>query len=179
MKQKNISAGLQFGFIIGLVYCLLLFWRWSNVSNLFMIGINSILGYLVIIGLLFWEAVTRKKNEGGYIDLKNLFQTLFISVLIFELFYSVFNYIYFVYIDPNIVDKMKAGLSIALEKIGNQLTDEQKIEKLNNLDEYNNIANIGKVIRGYFISIAVSGIVALLIALIIRKNKPLLEDLNQ
>ena len=74
---------------------------------------------------------------------------------------------------------MKAGLSIALEKIGNQLTDEQKIEKLNNLDEYNNIANIGKVIRGYFISIAVSGIVALLIALIIRKNKPLLEDLNQ
>jgi hypothetical protein len=144
-----------------------------------MIGINSILGYLVIIGLLFWEAVTRKKNEGGYIDLKNLFQTLFISVLIFELFYSVFNYIYFVYIDPNIVAKMKAGLSIALEKIGNQLTDEQKIEKLNNLDEYNNIANIGKVIRGYFISIAVSGIVALLIALIIRKNKPLLEDLNQ
>ncbi len=179
MKQKNISTGVQFGLILGLIYCVLLFWRWSNVSNLFMIGMTSLLGYLIIIGLLFWEAAARKKAEGGFIDIKNLFQTLFISVLIFELFYSVYNYIHFSYIDTHIVDKMKAALNAAFEKAGNQFSEDRKTEALSNLDQYNNYANILKIIRGYFISVAVSGIIAILVALIMRKNRPEFEEHTQ
>ena len=116
MKNKNVSTGLSFGVVLGLVYVVLLLWRWKSAENMIMFAVVALLSFLVILGLMFYEASYRRKENGGFISLKELFQTLFISVLVFELFYTIFNFIYLKYIDPDVVDRMKVSMQTLLDK---------------------------------------------------------------
>lgn len=178
MKKINSSVGLMFGVILGLVYCILLFWRWSQASNLLMFGALSLLNYLIILGLLFYVCVYRKKQTEGFAGFKDLFQTLMITVIIFELIYAIYNFVHLKYIDPNVIDKMKAGMLALLEKAGTQISDADKSEKIAQLDKLKDATNFGKIIQNFFTSLAISGVFAILIALIMRKEKPVFQEVN-
>lgn len=172
-KNKNLQIGLTYGLIIGLIYCILVFIRWSLSGNLILFGIMSFISYLVILAIMFVEAFQRRKLENGFIDLKNLFQTLFISVLVFELFFALYNFIHLKYIDPNVVDKMKEGMNTMLDKMSNgQITDSQREESLKRFDEMKKATEFVQVAKSYLISIAISGFFAFIIALIMRKKNP-------
>lgn len=176
MKNKNVSTGLIFGVIIGLVYCILLYWRWSSASNMIAFGAISLASYLIILGLMFYEAYYRRKENEGYITLKHLFQTLFISVLVFELFYLAYNFIHLKYIDPNVIERMKLGMREMLDQAGDQISEADKEKQIAALDKLNEATQISKVVLSYFTNIAISGVFALLISLIMRKRKPEFEN---
>ena len=177
-SNQNISTGVAFGVIIGLAYCILLFIRWQSADNFIQFGILAVVNYLLVIGVLFYEASYRRKLNGGYIEMKELMQTLFISVLIFELFYSIFNFIYLKYIDPNVIDSMKQTMRQMLNKAGDQVSDEQRKEAMARFDSLGEATQIGQVIKGYFTSIATSGVVALIISAIMRKRKPIFQEIS-
>lgn len=177
--NKNASTGISFGLITGLVYCILLFIRWQNATNFMVFGLLAFLNYLLIIGIIFYEAYYRRKQEPeGYIDFKNLLQTLFISVLVFEFFYSIFNLVYLTYVDPDVVNKMKVAMQQMLDKAGSGISDEQRESYMSNLNNLKNSTDIGQLLQGYLISIAVSGVIAMIIASIMKKNKPIFKESN-
>ncbi|MBS1642252.1 MAG: DUF4199 domain-containing protein [Bacteroidetes bacterium] len=167
--SKNINTGIKFGLGIGLLYVVLLFLRWGNAAKPFSIGIIAIASYLLIIGILFWEATLLKKNNGGFISMKQLFQSLFITVLIFELFYSIYNFIHFKYIDPNIIAKMQAGAAEAFKSLPN-VSEKDKQAAIANYSTLTQYTQPLKMLQSYISSIAVSGSVVALISFIMKKN---------
>lgn len=177
MKSQNVSTGATYGVLIGLVYVLFLFWRWSSAENMIMFSIIAGLAYVVVLGMMFYEAFVRRKQNGGYIDLKNLFQTLFISVIIFEVIYAIYNFIHLKYIDPDVVANMKAGVESMLDKAG-EMSDEDREKALKGFDEMDKATELGSVVKSFLISIAISGVFALIISLIMRRKKPVFEEVN-
>lgn len=171
-KQVNIQTGLTYGVLIGLVYCILLYFRWDNASNLILYGLLSFVNYLIVLGIMFFAAFQRRKVNGGFIDLKNLFQTLFVSVLIFELIFAAYNYVHLKFIDPNVLDRMKAGILQMLDQAGAQVTEQQREDSLKGIKEMEKALEFIQIVKSYLISIAISGFFAFIIALIMRKNHP-------
>ena len=178
-KNSNISHGLQWGTIIGLFYCIVLFLRYNlGADNLIMLGVLSFVGYCIALVLLFICGSKRKKQLGGFIELKQAFQTMFVAVLIFELIYTLFNFIYLKYIDPDFFTTMKDAVISLMEKSNvDQEQIDETIEKYDKESAKN--MNLGSILTSYAIWIAVSGFFALIFALIIRKKAdPFVNERN-
>ncbi|MCW3081711.1 DUF4199 domain-containing protein [Segetibacter sp.] len=176
--NKNISTGVTYGVIIGLIYVLILFVRWSAATNLIKFGLYSFLGYIVILGLLCYEAFQRRKLNEGFISLKSLFQTLFISVLIFELLYSIYTYIHLTYIDPTVGDRMREGMQEMFDKMGEGLSDADKDKAMERMGDIKRATELPQMVKSYLSSVAISGIFALIISAIVKKKKPVFEEIN-
>ena len=171
-KESNIAHGIKWGIIIGAVYCIMLFLRYSaGDTNPIMLAVWSFVGYAVVIGLLSYSGFDLRKKSGGYIDLKEAFKILFLSVLIFELFYTIFNFIYLKYIDPQFFETLKSATRVLLEQTDQSQDKIDEMLSKMDTDAASN-QNIGNTMKSYLFSIMMSGICALIIALIIRKNKP-------
>ncbi|MCW3115839.1 MAG: hypothetical protein JWR18_4235 [Segetibacter sp.] len=177
-ENKNISTGVTYGVIIGLIYVLMLFFRWSVATNLIKFGLYTFLGYIIILGLLFFEAYQRRKVSDGFIDFKSLFQTLFISVLIFELLYSIYTYIHLTYVDPTVGDRMRAGMEEMFDKVGDKMSDADKEKALERMGDIKKATELPQMIKSYLSSVAISGIFALIISAIVKKKKPVFEEVN-
>jgi len=178
-KINNIQAGLQFGLIIGLIYCTSLFIRYNQISSgPIIIGLIALGFYITILGILIYSGIIRKKELGGYISLKEAFQTMFVAVLIGELIYTLFNIIYLKYIDPNYFDKFYSSMETFLGKtIPNETQREEALEKVKQQLELQKEKGftIKGTILGYLISVATTGVFAFICSIIIRKNRPELE----
>lgn len=171
-KELNTQTGISFGVLIGMVYAILLYIRWGYADNFILYGTMAFVSFLVVLGLMFWEAFQRRKASGGYVDLKNLFQTLFISVLLFELFYAAYNFIHLKYIDPTVIERMKAGMLRMLDNAGTQISEQQREDSLKRFNEMEKALQWGQVVKSYFISVAISGFFAFIVALIMRRSNP-------
>jgi hypothetical protein len=180
-KTNNVQNGLMFGVIIGLVYCVSLFLRYNQTSSgPIAIGAIALCFYLLIIGLMFFCGLKRKKDLSGYISLKDAFQTIFIAILVAEIIYTVFNVIYLKYIDPNYFDKLETAMGTFIEK--NVKDDNQKDQAIDNMKaqierQRGSITTKG-IILSYLISVAISGIFGFIVALIIKKQKPVFDPIE-
>jgi hypothetical protein len=133
------------------------------------------IGYLIVLGLLLYEAFYARKQNGGYIEFIDLFIILFVSVIIFELFYSVFTLIYLKWIDPDVIDRMKASIINMLDKYGSSIPDERKNSALAKLDKMKEQTQFGSIALSYLISVIISGIFALIFAAIVKRKKSKFE----
>jgi len=181
-KSSNAKNGLLFGVIIGFTYCISLFLRYNMTSsNPIVIGVIALLFYLVVIGILFFCGIKRKKELGGYIDLKDAFQTIFIAVLVGELIYMVFNIVYLKFIDPHYFEKFITSMENWIEK--SSMPDDQKEKTLDRIksqmEKQQNGMNLQGFLKGYLISVAITGVCGFIAALIIRKKRPVFELDNQ
>ena len=174
MKNKNVSIGVTFGVVIGLIYMILLFVRWMSAESIIRFGLLAAVNYVLVLGLLVYEAIYRRKQEGGFISLKDVFQTLFISVLIFELFYAVYNFVYLKYIDPEVINRMKEAMKEMMEKF--KVPDDDMQKSMQKFDEFDNATQLGQVIKGYFTGVAISGVCAFIISLIVRRRAPVFKE---
>jgi hypothetical protein len=172
MQQETpANHAVKWGIIIGLVYCVLLWLRYSMGSeNLIMLGVWSFVGFVIVIILLVISGIQLRKKQGGFIEFKDIFKYLFITVLIYEAFYAIFNFIYIKYVDPEFFTKLKVSMEELLTKT-NQPQDEidKQIEKMDK--DAAAATTIGGLIKSYLISIAISGTCALIIAAILKKKK--------
>jgi hypothetical protein len=114
----------------------------------------------------------------GFIDFKSLFQTLFISVLIFELLYSIYTYIHLTYVDPTVGDRMRAGMEEMFDKVGDKMSDADKEKALERMGDIKKATELPQMIKSYLSSVAISGIFALIISAIVKKKKPVFEEVN-
>ena len=177
--STNASTGLKFGLIAGLVYCISLFTRYSFLpANPITLGAVAFIFFCGIIGIFVWCALTRRKELGGYLELKDAFQTLFIAVLIAEAIYTIFNLVYLTYIDPGYMDRLQAATINLIEESG--LDDDRKEKQLEQLEKsfarQKERLSVTGVFLSYLIGVAITGIFALIVALIVRKRKPVFDQ---
>jgi glucan phosphoethanolaminetransferase (alkaline phosphatase superfamily) len=177
-KTSNVQNGLVFGVIIGLVYCISLFLRYNQTSSgPIMIGLIAICFYLIVIAFLFFCGLKRRKELGGFIVLKDAFQTIFVAILVAELIYTIFNIIYLKFIDPNYFDKLYTAMESFIEKsIKDDTQREQAMDKLKSqLETQKSTVTPKGIFLGYLISVAITGIFGFIAALIIKKQKPVFD----
>jgi hypothetical protein len=182
-KSNNVKNGLTFGVIIGLIYCISLFLRYNMISSgVIMIGLIAFLFYVGVIAMLFFCGIKRRNELGGFIELKDAFQTIFVAILIAELIYAIFNFIYLKFIDPGYFDKMKTAMEAFMEKT---IKDDDKREQA--LDNFREkfekqktwALTLKGTVLGYLMWIAITGVFGFIAALIIRKKRPVFELDNQ
>lgn len=170
-QETNISHGIKWGVIIGFVYSIFLLIRYSTgASNPILLGLWSFVGYAVVLILLLVSGFQLRKRNGGFIEIKEAFKILFLSVLVFELFYALFNFIYIKYIDPEFFHKLRNSTEVLLQK-SNQPQDkiDEVLKRMDDQAAAN--VNILDVFKTYLISISISGVFALIFALIVKKKK--------
>lgn len=177
-RSTSLSNGLTFGLIAGLVYCISLYIRYSGTgTNIILFAVLTFVFYLVVLGILVFCGLTRRKQLGGYMDLKQAFQTIFIAILVAELIYMIFNFIYMKFIDPSYLDRLKDNWEKFFE--GSGMSDSQKEKQIERMEKQiakQKEAGIGDILMGYLISVAITGVFGFIISLIIRKKKPVFDN---
>lgn len=167
---SNYKIGLRFGLFTGLIYIILLFVRYHfAASNPILIGVFTLLTYLVILILFLFTGIARKKELGGSGEMNEIFRSIFIAILITELFYVSFNLVYFKFIDPAFWDNFKANSLSIMEKAG--LTKEEIDEKMKGFKDFGQETKPMELIKGYGTGVVVDSIFGLIFAAILRKKK--------
>src|SRR5215213_6956332 len=170
-RQANISHGVKWGTIIGFIYCLLLFLRYSQGGkNPLLLGLYTFVGFAIVMVLLLVCGLQRKKQLGGFIELKDAFQTMFVCVICFEIFYTAFNFIYLKYINPDFFQTFKNSIADTMAR--NHIEQGKIDEAVNKIDtQAAKNMNLGTSFLSFAYSIVVSGVFALIFAVIIKKKK--------
>jgi hypothetical protein len=168
---SKYTIGIRFGLLTGLIYIVLLFVRYHfTSSNPIFIGLFAILTYFVILVLFLFTGIARKKELGGYGEMKEIFQSIFIAILIAELFYVLFNLIYFKFVDPAFWENFKAASLAFMEKAG--LTQNEIDEKMKSFKDVGQETKPMGLLKGYGTSVVVDSIFGLGFAALLRKKKP-------
>lgn len=170
-KHNNSMHGLKWGLIISAVYIVFLFLRFRlGAGNIMYMSIFTVLGFITVMILLFFTGYTRKKELGGFIELKDAFQTMFVAIVIYEFIYALFNFIYLKYIDPEFFVKIKQSTEDLLQRVGTSQSDIDK--QLDRMDvESAGKMNGASLFMNYLTGLAVSGVFALIFALILKKRR--------
>ena len=173
-SEKPLMAGVKYGLLAGLIYIVLLLLQYTfpSESPIAFAGIKLVI-YLIIIGVFVFAAIARKKELGGYADFKTVFQTIFITIVITEVLYAAFNYIYLNYIDPQFLDTVTNNTITWLEKKG--LPQEQLDKQIETMKERSVKPSLRNTFVGIGIWVIIDSIFGLIIAAIVKKNKPLFD----
>jgi len=171
-KKDNVSHGLRWGTIIGIIYCVLLFLRYYlGVKNPIVFGAITLCSFIIILVLLLVCGLKRKKQLGGYIEVKDAFQTMFVAVICFEIFYTAFNFIYLKYINPDFFQQLKDATEAFM--VNNKVSQKDIDNSVSKIDlQASKNMNLGTSFLSLAYSVLISGIFALIFALIIKKKKP-------
>jgi hypothetical protein len=133
-------------------------------STLFML-----VGLGVVIGMLIQTGKMQRKAVGGYIDIKQAFQAIFIAGLIVCVLTGIYELIYVKFINPEMMEKVKEATIASMEKWG---APQESIDKTAQQFDESQKLNIGKQLLGWLTSIIFYGILSLICAAVVKKNKP-------
>jgi hypothetical protein len=172
MNQLIKSKGLNFGLAYG--FYLILLTLYAYVIDLSFFTSYWILG-LVVIGFFvngLWVIGSLKKDQNGFATFKEAFTVFFISNALALLLSTIVTILIFVVIDPELQETVKEltvikttetmeGFNVPMESI------EIAAEEIRNQDNF----SIAAQVKGYFTTLAISSVIGLLIALILKKKK--------
>lgn len=171
-KANGATHGVNWGLIIGLVYCILLFVKYNfGSNNAAIFGLMTIVGYVVVLVLLLFCGLSLRKKNGGHIEMKEAFKTMFIAVLIFETFYAVFTFVYLKYIDPQFFEKLRLSSENLLISAGQPQAQIDKVLKdMDDLSVRSKELGIFDFLKSYLFYVGVTGLFALIYAFIIKRK---------
>jgi len=172
--SSKYTVGIRFGWLTGLFYIVLLFVRYHfSSTNPIFIGLFAILSYLIILTCFLFTGIARRKELGGYGEIREIFQSIFIAILITELFYVLFNLIYFKFVDPAFWENFKAASLAFMEKAG--LTQDEINERMKSVKDLGQETNPMGLLKGYGTAVVVDSIFGLIFAALLRKKKPIIN----
>jgi hypothetical protein len=176
MQQvSKYSIGLRFGLITGVLYICLLFLRYHYFAgNPITFGSFGIASYMVILLMYLFTAIARKKELGGYADLKEIFQSIFIAILITELVYVLFNFVYLKYVDPGFLDIFNASSLAYYHKLN--FTPEQIDMKMKGIKTLSEAVKPRGLLKGFGMIVVIDSIFGFIFAAIVRRKKPILVE---
>src|SRR5579863_807101 len=179
---SKYRIGLRYGLITGLLYFILLFCRFrffSSDPRYFVL--SAVVSYFIIIMMYLLTAIARKKELGGYADLKELFTSVFIVILITELIFIIFNLVYFKIVDPSFWENFQASAHAKLQMA--RVPGEQIEQEMKSFKDLENQSGTGNLIKGYGTNVIIDSIFGFIFAIILRKQNPaikkFLEDPKQ
>jgi len=178
MKTNINKQALTYGVIIGIISIVL-----TTIENMFLIdqfiafyAVKVIAFILVIILMGVFTGIIRK-NMGGYMEFKDAFRAIFIMILISELLYFIYTIIYYKFIDPDMLSRVKEATLSFMEraKTPQDKLDETADKFDEQIAEANKGFQFGKLALNYFSFVVLDSVFGLIVAAIVKKNKPVLE----
>ncbi len=169
--SSKYSLPLRFGLITGLVYMILLFFRYKYfASNPVHFGLSALVTYIIILILYLFTGIARRNELGGYGESREIFQSIFIVILITELVYILFNLIYLKYIDPAFWENLKTTSLSYYKDL--KMNSEQMNQRMNSFKDVDQQTKPMGLLKGYGFSVIIDSLFGLIIASILRKKKP-------
>ena len=172
ISQRNKMA-MMYGLILGLIYIVVISLANMTVNTLFLFSLlrfAGYMGYLVILG--FMLARIRKAN-GGYIELREVFGTAFIILVIAGGLSHIYQDVYVYMIDPGYIEKL---LKATKESWGTGRIPDQKIAEMIAEMKKSVAFNLGNTMLGFFSNIFIDCLFGLVVCLIIKKKRPPIEN---
>jgi hypothetical protein len=174
-SDSKYRLGIQYGIITGVLYIVLLFIRYRfTYWNSNYIGIIAVISYVLILVMFFITGVMRRKQLGGVAEMKDIFQSIFIAILITELCYVLFTWIYLKYIDPGFWEKLRTVSLEILKKIN--APQDQIDEQMKGFKDADQLTKPLGLIKGYGSSVVIDSIFGLLFASLLRKKTPVIAS---
>lgn len=171
---SKYRIGLRFGLITGLLYFILLFCRFKFFSSdpRYFVA-SAVVSYFIIIMMYLFTAIARKRELGGYADMKEIFTSVFIVILITELSYIIFNLVYLKIVDPFFWQNFQASTHATLQM--EHFPEDQIDQQMKGFKDMENQSGTGNLIKGYGISVVIDSIFGLIFAIILRKQNPAIK----
>jgi hypothetical protein len=170
------NTGLWFGLIAGLViivYTLCLYLGGVE----YMLGGLAWLGNVLILVIAVLAGLRQKKANGGFLTFGDALKTVFMVFVVCFLLQTIFSYILFNYIDTPFRDAYNQAL---LEKSASWMKSmgmsEDDIEKMMAEGANKNNYSIRNMLLGFGFWCIACFIISLIIAAIIKKNRPPFEN---
>ncbi len=160
---KIVFSTISYSFFLG---------SWG--MTMLMTGLSFVIGLFI----LHRTGVMQRKGLGGFIDIKQAFQAVFVAAVIAVIIGNTYDIIYMKFIDPSMMDKIKESSIGFAEKMG---APQEKLDEMaEDFDKQNaDKNNIGKQLLGFGMYIVWYGIVSFIIAAIVKKNKPVFDNSPQ
>jgi len=169
--SSKYSIPLRLGLITGLIYTVLLFFRYKYfASNPVQFGLSALVTYVIILTMYLFTGIARKKELGGYGESREIFQSIFIVILITELVFILFNLIYLKYIDPAFWQNLKATSLSYYQSL--HMTGEQMEQRMKSFKDVNQQSTPMGLVKGYGFSVIIDSLFGLIFASLLRKKKP-------
>ncbi len=172
--QRNKMA-MTYGLILGLIYIVIISLTNMAATALFLYTLLRGTGYLLYVVILGFMLARIRKANGGYIELREVFGPAFIILLIAGGLSYIWQYVYIYLVDPGFTDKVLNATVESLEKA--KMSDE-KIDEMVAEIEKSKTFNLGKTILGFFTSVLMDCLFGLVVSLIIKKQRPIFENLT-
>lgn len=171
-NQLIKSKGINFGIAYGLFLIFLTLYAYVIDLNFFASFwfLGLVIGGFFVNGL--WVIASLKKAQEGFVTFKEGFTVFFISNALALLLSTIITMLIFLVIDPELQATVKeltiAKTTVMMENFGAP-TDaiEETTDKLRTQDNFSLVAQI----KGYFSTLAISSIMGLLFALILKRKK--------
>ncbi|SEG12650.1 DUF4199 domain-containing protein [Sphingobacterium lactis] len=177
VKKKAIINGVILG-IISLVLSIISLYILKSATSLMTSSvINFFVNYIIFLAVAILFTIQLRKAIGGYWSfstaLKNIFIMLAIAAVIGTVGIGIFNMV-----NPNVqIEAIENTQNLTIEMMeANNMADDQIDTMLENLDQQKeSLANmsIGQNLKGLAISLVLYFVLALILAAIFKKEKPL------
>lgn len=172
---NRFSIPVRWGIILGVLACIL-----TTVQHMFLIdsyGLYMTVWILsFVLSLVFYcvAGVQQRKAMGGYITFKEAFSAIFVVILISSVISSIYAFIYFKYIDPDVMDKLKETTLTFMENVGApaESIDDAAIEFDERLEDSK---KPGPMLLSYFKGLIIYSIFGFICAAIVKKKKPVFD----
>lgn len=171
MLEQN---GIKYGIIAGLaliISTLLLYF----IDAATMIKIAFIPNFAIYIFCMSKSPIEDKKADGGFITFRNAFQSSFIVFVVASFFYTFFFYVLISIIDPSLIDVQMEVFLDLFERFAEwaKMGDAEFDEIVKELEKINHIPSFVETLQAYLFGLIRGAIPALIIAAIVKKEKPL------
>ncbi len=174
------SHGLKWGLIIGVVYAIFVVLRHSiGAGNPIVYSMLMFVGFAVVLILLFICGSRLRKENGGWIEMREVFKAMFIAVLVFELFFTLSYFIYLKYINPGFFDAFRTNsenLMIEARRPQKEIDD-----LMSAMDQSRNQilrSSLLDFLKTYLYYVGITGLFAILFSFILRRKPPMFDQNN-
>lgn len=171
--SKGVRTGLIGGAIIALIYIVLLWIKFTFLSySPFVFYLSNFVSYLLIICCFVFLALQHRRAAGGYAEIKDLFQPIFIAILFAELAYFIFTFVYLNYVKPNFFEGYEqAMIAFAHEREMPKEALDKQVEMVRGQAEASR--DFWLLFKGVLLRwIVVDSIFGIIIAFLLRKRTP-------
>ncbi len=174
--NKTSNTGLTYGLISGLAVVVITLFLYTGGVEMFLSPV-AYLAYVVMIVFAVVAARKDKKENGGYLEFAKALKVIFTVFALSLLIQVIFSYILLNFIDTGFRDALMQATLDKIESFMKRLGSPQtEIDKAIDGASKEDPSSIKSQIMGYAIWCIVFFLVSLIIAAIMKKNKPVFEN---
>jgi len=174
-SKSKYAVGLRYGISGGIICCILLFIRYRYMAtDPLSFGGFAAVSYLFFLVLFYFTGVARKKQLGGYADFKELFQAILLAIILTELAYAVFSFVYLMYVEPGFFDRFLRTSKANFKKAG--WTDERIGVQMDKFKDSFTQLSPANALKGMGMWIVIDCIFGSIFSAVLKKNEQNLQD---